>query len=426
MMKQVNIKMPLRMLGLLLGLFLSVGAFAQINVKGHVKDSQGEPIIGATVRIVGQSTGGAISDFDGNFTLQVKQGSQLSISYVGYQTQTVTAAANLVITLVDDATILNDIVVIGYGTVKKSDATGSVMSVEADQLNKGLATSPADLLQGKTPGVSITTNSGAPGAGSKIRIRGGSSLSASNDPLIVIDGLPISSTDISGGDVLNTINPNDIESFSILKDASATAIYGSRASNGVILITTKKGKAGSKPRVNVDLSASIKTVAKKVDVLGTDEFRDFFMANYGDNADAVAALGNASTNWQDEIYRTALSEEINASVTGGYVAKGADFKMPYRVSAGFLNNDGTLKTTGMNRGTVSVNLTPTLLNDRLTINLNAKGVFTHNSFADEGAIGAAVQYDSQYHVDTQPRGNAQPAEQGQLRTPLRGQRPVRL
>ena len=393
MMKQVNIKMPLRMLGLLLGLFLSVGAFAQINVKGHVKDSQGEPIIGATVRIVGQSTGGAISDFDGNFTLQVKQGAQLSISYVGYQTQTVTAAANLVITLVDDATILNDIVVIGYGTVKKSDATGSVMSVEADQLNKGLATSPADLLQGKTPGVSITTNSGAPGAGSKIRIRGGSSLSASNDPLIVIDGLPISSTDISGGDVLNTINPNDIESFSILKDASATAIYGSRASNGVILITTKKGKAGSKPRVNVDLSASIKTVAKKVDVLGTDEFRDFFMANYGDNADAVAALGNASTNSQDEIYRTALSEEINASVTGGYVANGADFKMPYRVSAGFLNNDGTLKTTGMNRGTVSVNLTPTLLNDRLTINLNAKGVFTHNSFADEGAIGAAVQYD---------------------------------
>ena len=167
MMKQVNIKMPLRMLGLLLGLFLSVGAFAQINVKGHVKDSQGEPIIGATVRIVGQSTGGAISDFDGNFTLQVKQGAQLSISYVGYQTQTVTAAANLVITLVDDATILKDVVVIGYGTVKKSDATGSVMSVEADQLNKGLATSPADLLQGKTPGVSITTDGGAPGAGSK-------------------------------------------------------------------------------------------------------------------------------------------------------------------------------------------------------------------------------------------------------------------
>ena len=392
-MKQVNIQVPSRMLALLVGLLLTVGAFAQqITVKGHVKDATGEPIIGATVKVAGAQQG-TVSDFDGNFTLKADQGQTLSVSYIGYQTATVKAAPSIQVTLLDDQTVLQDVVVIGYGTVKKSDATGSVMSVEADQLNKGLATSPADLLQGKTPGVSITTNSGAPGAGSKIRIRGGSSLSASNDPLIVIDGLPISSTDISGGDVLNTINPNDIESFSILKDASATAIYGSRASNGVILITTKKGKAGAKPRVSIDMSASVKTVAKKVDVLGADAFRDFFMANYGGNADAVAALGNASTKWQDEIYRTAFSEEINASVAGGYVAKELDFKMPYRVSAGFLNNDGTLKTTGMSRGTVGLNLTPTLLNDRLTINLNGKGVFTHNSYADEGAIGAAVQYD---------------------------------
>jgi len=392
MMKQVNIQIPLRMMALIIGLFLSVGAFAQISVKGHVKDAQGEPIIGATVRVAGTQTA-TVTDFDGNFTLKANQGQTISVSFIGYQTATASARPNMVITLQEDQAILQDVVVIGYGTVKKSDATGSVMSVEADQLNKGLATSPADLLQGKTPGVSITTNSGAPGAGSKIRIRGGSSLSASNDPLIVIDGLPISSTDISGGDVLNTINPNDIESFSILKDASATAIYGSRASNGVILITTKKGKAGSKPRVNIDMSASVKTVAKKVDVLGAEEFKEFFMQNYGDNADAVAALGNANTKWQDEIYRTALSEEINASVAGGYAADGADFKMPYRVSAGFLNNDGTLKTTGMNRGTVGLNLTPTLLNDRLTINLNGKGVFTHNSYADEGAIGQAVKYD---------------------------------
>ena len=391
MMKQVNIQIPLRMMALIIGLFLSVGAFAQISVKGHVKDAQGEPIIGATVRVAGTQTA-TVTDFDGNFTLKANQGQTISVSFIGYQTATASARPNMVITLHEDQAILQDVVVIGYGTVKKSDATGSVMSVEADQLNKGLATSPADLLQGKTPGVSITTNSGAPGAGSKIRIRGGSSLSASNDPLIVIDGLPISSTDISGGDVLNTINPNDIESFSILKDASATAIYGSRASNGVILITTKKGKAGSKPRVNIDMSASVKTVAKKVDVLGAEAFKDFFMQNYGDNADAVAALGNANTKWQDEIYRTALSEEINASVAGGYASKG-DFKMPYRVSAGFLNNDGTLKTTGMNRGTVGLNLTPTLLNDRLTINLNGKGVFTHNSYADEGAIGQAVKYD---------------------------------
>ena len=398
MMKQVNIQIPLRMLGLLLGLFLSVGAFAQIEVKGHVKDATGEPIIGATVRVDGTQTA-TVSDFDGNFVLKANQGANITISYVGYQNATVKAAPSVEVTLVDDETVLQDVVVIGYGTVRKSDATGSVMSVEADQLNKGLATSPADLLQGKTPGVQITTDGGAPGAGAKIRIRGGSSLSASNDPLIVIDGLPISSTDISGGDVLNTINPNDIESFSILKDASATAIYGSRASNGVILITTKKGKAGAKPRVNIDMSGTFKTVAKKVDVLSPEAFRDFFMANYGDNADAVAALGTSSTKWQDEIYRTAFAEEINASVTGGYVSGSKAFKMPYRVSAGFLNNDGTLKTTGMSRGTVGINLTPTLLDDRLTINLNGKGVFTHNKFADEGAIGAAVQYDPLKSVD---------------------------
>ncbi len=407
MMKQVNIQIPLRMLGLILGLFLSVGAFAQIEVKGHVKDAAGEDIIGATVRVEGTQTA-TVSDFDGNFVLKAKEGATISVSYVGYQTATVKAAPTVEVTLQDDATVLQDVVVIGYGTVRKSDATGSVMSVEADQLNKGLATSPADLLQGKTPGVQIVSTSGAPGASSKIRIRGGSSLSASNDPLIVIDGLPISSTEISGGDMLNTINPNDIESFSILKDASATAIYGSRASNGVILITTKKGKAGSKPRINVDMSGTFKTVAKKVDVLSADAFREFFMANYGTNADAVAALGNANTNWQDEIYRNTFAEEINASVSGGYVSGNKVFKMPYRVSAGFLNNDGNLKTTGMSRGNFGFNLTPTLFDDRLTINLNGKGVFTHNKFADEGAIGSAIQYNPLKPVDNKWESNGAP------------------
>jgi len=406
-MKQVNIQVPLRMLGLILGLFLSVSAFAQIEVKGHVKDAAGEDIIGATVRVEGTQTA-TVSDFDGNFVLKAKEGATISVSYVGYQTATVKAAPFVEVTLQDDATVLQDVVVIGYGTVRKSDATGSVMSVEADQLNKGLATSPADLLQGKTPGVQIVSTSGAPGASSKIRIRGGSSLSASNDPLIVIDGLPISSTEISGGDMLNTINPNDIESFSILKDASATAIYGSRASNGVILITTKKGKAGSKPRINVDMSGTFKTVAKKVDVLSADAFREFFMANYGTNADAVAALGNANTNWQNEIYRNTFAEEINASVSGGYVSGNKVFKMPYRVSAGFLNNDGNLKTTGMSRGNFGFNLTPTLFDDRLTINLNGKGVFTHNKFADEGAIGSAIQYNPLKPVDNKWESNGAP------------------
>ncbi len=401
MMKQVNIKIPFRMLVLVLGLFLSVGAFAQIDVKGHVKDAQGEPIIGATVRVVGTQAA-TVTDFDGNFTLKANQGADITISYIGYQTATVKAAPSMDVTLKDDETVLENVVVIGYGTVRKSDLTGAVQSIEADQLGKGFATSPADLLQGKSAGVTITSNSGAPGAGSTIRIRGGSSLSASNDPLIVIDGLPISSTGISGSaDVLSTINPNDIESFSILKDASATAIYGSRASNGVIVITTKKGSSG-KPKVTVDMNATVQTIAKKIDVLGAQGLYDFFSANYGDNADAMAALGatvdeygkviSPSTDWQDEIYRTVLSYEVNASVTGGYQNKAKSFKMPYRVSAGWLDNNGILKTSSMNRGTVGLNLTPTLLNDRLTINLNGKGVFTSNNFADEGAIGAAVKY----------------------------------
>ena len=402
MMKQVNIQIPFRMLALFLGLFLTVGAFAQqVTVKGHVKDATGEAIIGATIKVAGAQQG-TVSDFDGNFQLKANQGQTLSVSYIGYQTATVKAAPTVVVTLQDDQTVLQDVVVIGYGTVKKSDATGSVQSIEADQLGKGLATSPADLLQGKSAGVTVTSNSGAPGAGSTIRIRGGSSLSASNDPLIVIDGLPISSTGISGSsDVLSTINPNDIESFSILKDASATAIYGSRASNGVIVITTKKGNAGSaKPRVTLDMNTSIQQVRETVDVLGATGLQQFFLANYGDNADAVAALGQVdangnpvyNTDWQKKIYRTALTSETNASVAGGFVNKSKTFKMPYRVSAGWLDNEGILRTSAMERGTVGLNLTPTLLNDRLTINLNGKGVFTHNQFADEGAIGAAVKY----------------------------------
>jgi len=400
-MKQVNIQFPLRMLGLILGLFLSVSAFAQIDVKGHVKDATGEPIIGATVRVDGTQTA-TVTDFDGNFALKANQGATLSISYVGYVTAQVKAAPNVTVVLKDDQTVLQDVVVIGYGSVKKSDVTGSVQTVEADQLGKGFATSPADLLQGKSAGVNITSNSGAPGAGSKIRIRGGSSLSASNDPLIVIDGLPISSTGISGSaDVLSTINPNDIESFSILKDASATAIYGSRASNGVIVITTKKGSSG-KPKVTVDMNATLQTIAKKVKVLDAQGLYDFFSANYGDNADAMAALNatvdangkviSPTTDWQDKIYRTVMSYEMNASVTGGYQNKAKSFKMPYRVSAGWLNNNGILKTSSMDRASIGMNLTPTLLNDRLTINLNAKGVFTKNNFADEGAIGAATKY----------------------------------
>jgi TonB-dependent SusC/RagA subfamily outer membrane receptor len=289
MMKQVKSRIPVKVMALLFGLFLSVSAFAQqITVNGHVKDATGEAIIGATVRVEGQD-GGTVSDFDGNFTLKAKQGATITVSYVGYTNATAVAAPNVVITLKEDNKTLNEVLVIGYGTVKKSDATGSVLSVQADQLNKGLATSPADLLQGKAPGVQIVGNGGAPGAGSTIRIRGGSSLSASNDPLIVIDGLPISSTSISGqSDVLSTINPNDIESFSILKDASATAIYGSRASNGVIVITTKKGVSG-KPKVNIDLTGSFQNVSGKVDVMNASDFTNFFNSYFANHPELDAA-----------------------------------------------------------------------------------------------------------------------------------------
>lgn len=399
MMKQVNFRIPCRVYALILGLLISLGTFAQqITVKGHIKDAAGEAIIGANVKVVG-ATIGTVSDFDGNFTLTAKKGTSLIISYIGYASKTIAAEPNLMITLQEDQKMLDNIVVIGYGTVKKSDATGSVLSVKADQLNKGLATSPADLLQGKSPGVQITGNSGAPGSGSTIRIRGGSSLSASNDPLIVIDGLPISSTTISGqSDVLSSINPNDIESFSVLKDASATAIYGSRASNGVIVITTKKGSSG-KPKISVDMTSSVQTIAKKVDVMDANQFSSFFNSYFAahpelDAASAKAALGTSDTNWQDQIYRTALTEEVNASVTGGIQGKGNTFNsMPYRLSAGFLNDDGILKTSNMKRSTLSLNLTPEFFDKHLTINLNGKGVFTQNRFADEGAIGAAIQYD---------------------------------
>lgn len=391
MMKQVRFKMPLRALALTAGLALSATVFAQSGkVTGNVKDATGEPIMGATISANGKTVG--ITDLDGNYSVDVPAGTKLTITYIGMTPQTITAGQNTSITLADDSKALNEVVVIGYGSVRKSDATGSVMSVDADQLNKGLATSPADLLQGKAAGVNITTNGGRPGSGSSIRIRGGSSLSASNDPLIVVDGLPISSTGISGGDVLSTINPNDIESFSILKDASAAAIYGSRASNGVILITTKKGKGG-KPKIQVDLTGSFQTLTDYVDVMKAGEFTEFFKQNYGGNADAMAALGNADTDWQKQIFRDAWAEEANVSVSGSMQTKDPGvFQMPYRVSGGFLNSDGVLKKTNMKRGTVGFNLTPTLLDGRLKVNLNAKGVFTENEFADEGAIAGAIQY----------------------------------
>jgi iron complex outermembrane receptor protein len=376
------------MLVLLLGLFLSVGAFAQIDVKGHVKDDQGEPVIGATVRVVGTQAA-TVTDFDGNFALKANQGADISVSYVGYQTATVKAAADLVITLREDANVLDNVVVIGYGTVKKSDLTGSVAALKPDGKNKGVVVNAQDMLSGKVAGVSVISNSGEPGTGSQIRIRGGSSLSASNDPLIVIDGLAIDNSGVAGSpNILSTINPQDIESFNILKDASATAIYGSRGSNGVIIITTKKGRKGAQaPQVSYAGSLTISKNKKTLDVMDGDQFRQYIQNLYGTDHDAYRALGTANTDWQDLIYRTAVSHDHNVTVSG------AVKNLPYRVSVGYTDQQGTIKTSDYKRVTASFNLNPSLLNDHLTINLNAKGSYSRAQYANTGAVGAAISMD---------------------------------
>ena len=387
-MKQVNIRNPFRMLVLMLGLFLSVSAFAQIDVKGHVKDAQGEPVIGATVRVVGTQTA-TVTDFDGNFALKANQGADITVTYVGYQEATVKAAANLEITLQEDAAVLNEVVVIGYGQVKKSDLTGSVTALRPDGKNKGVVVNAQEMLAGKVAGVNIISNSGEPGAGAQIRIRGGSSLSASNDPLIFIDGLPIDNNGVAGApNILSTINPQDIESFNILKDASATAIYGSRGSNGVIIITTKKGRKGAQaPQISYSGSLTISKNIKTLDVMNGDQFRAYIENLYGTDHDAYRALGTANTDWQDLIYRTAVSHDHNVTVSG------AVKNLPYRVSLGYTNQQGTLETSDFKRYTASLNLNPSFFEDHLTLNLNAKGMYSRASYANTGAVGAAVSMD---------------------------------
>lgn len=387
-MKQVKFKIPVRVIVLLCGLFLSVGAFAQqITVNGHVKDATGEPIIGATVRIAGQD-GGTITDFDGNFTLKAKQGATIQVSFIGYRTMSISASASVVVTLEEDSKTLNDVVVIGYGAVKKSDLTGSVAALKPDGKNKGVVVNPQDLIQGKIAGVNITSNDGAPGSGAQIRIRGGSSLNASNDPLIVIDGVAMDNEGVKGlSNPLSMINPQDIESFNVLKDASATAIYGSRGSNGVIIITTKKGRKGQAPTVSYAGSATVSMKKKTLDVMTGDEFRAFIKNIWGTSSDAYRALGTANTDWQDEIYRTAISHDHNVTLSGAWKT------LPYRVSVGYTGQEGILKTSDFQRITAAVSLNPSLLNDHLTLNLNAKGMYAKSIYADGEAIGSAFRMD---------------------------------
>ena len=387
MMKQVNIQIPLRMLGLLLGLFLSVGAFAQIEVKGHVKDATGEPIIGATVRVDGTQTA-TVSDFDGNFVLRANQGAGITVTFIGYQPATVQAAPTVEVTLQDDATVLENVVVIGYGVARKTDLTGSVTAIKPDEKNHGLITNAQDMIQGKIAGVNVTNGGGTPGGGATIRIRGGSSLHASNDPLIVIDGLAMDNQGIKGAaNPLSMVNPNDIESFTVLKDASATAIYGSRGSNGVIIITTKKGRTGQAPKVSYNGNVSYSMKKKTLDVLGADEYRSFIKSYYGEGSEAASLLGNANTDWQEEIFHSAVSSDHNITIQGGLK------NMPYRFSVGYTDQNGILKTSNFQRTTASMTLNPSFLDDHLKFNINGKFMYAHNRYANGDAIGDATRMD---------------------------------
>lgn len=387
-MKQVNLGIYRTILTLVLGLFLSVGVYAQnITVKGHVKDAMGE-VIGANVVEKGNSANGTITDLDGNFTLTVPQGATLVVSFIGYQSQEVAAAPSVVVTLKDDAELLSEVVVVGYGRAKKDDLTGSVTAIKPDELSKGITNNAQDMLVGKVAGVDVITSGGTPGSGAQIRVRGGSSLNASNDPLIVIDGLTIDNNTATGmSNVLAMVNPSDIETFTVLKDASATAIYGSRASNGVIIITTKKGKSGSAPKVSYNGDMTISMIQKKYDVLNGNEFRKLVNDMWGENA-ATVGLGDANTDWQDQIFRTAISHNHNVSVSGGLK------NMPYRLSVGYNSSDGIVETSWMRRANVGLNLSPSFFNDHLNLKVNAKYMYEKDRYADAGgAIGAALSMD---------------------------------
>lgn len=366
------------------------------SVSGKVLDETGLPLPGASVVVKG-TTRSTATDANGVFKLAgLSNGSvTLSASFIGYQTldKTVSVSANATVNfqLVPDAQKLNEVVVIGYGTAEKKNLTGSITTVNAKDFQKGTITTPEQLIQGKVAGVNIVSNSGQPGVGSTIRIRGGASLNASNDPLVVIDGVPFSGNSIGNApSPLSLVNPNDIETFTVLKDANATAIYGSRASNGVILITTKKGASGA-PVINFSTNNSIATVAKKVDILSSDQIRSFVNANpnasYDDGKKFTALLGGSNTDWQDEIYQNAFSTDNSLSIAGSF--KG----VPYRVSAGYLDQQGLLLTDHFSRGTGAISISPKLFQDHLKIDLNLKGALTESHFANAGAVGSAIQFD---------------------------------
>lgn len=367
-------------------LLLSLGVNAQQTVHGFLSSRTGDPLPGATITVKGTSIS-TMTDAKGGFSINASPGNTLVISYVGYQTReiSISSNANLKLSLTPVASSMNEVVVIGYGAVRKKDLTGAVATISAKDFQKGVMGTPEQLIAGKVAGVSVTSNNGRPGAGSTIRIRGGASLSASNDPLIVIDGVPVENGNIPGAsNALSFINPNDIESFNILKDASATAIYGTRASNGVIIITTKKGTSG-KFRVNFTTTNSLSQVTRKVDNLSSDQLRSIVNAKGTDAQKAM--LGGANTNWQDVIYQTAHATDNNISFSGGLK------NFPYRLSLGYLNQTGVLITDKLQRTSANLSLTPSLFNNHLKVKLNVQGSAEKARFANGSAIGTAVTFD---------------------------------
>lgn len=373
---------------LLMIVCLALPSFAQkITVTGHVVDEMGEDLIGATIMEKGTNNG-VSADLEGNFKISVPSNAILIVSYVGYDPMEVPVKGqtHLNIVMKSNSTMLQETVVIGYGSVKKSDATGSVAVINPNDIEAGIATSVQDMLVGQTPGVVVTT-SGGPEGGANIRIRGGSSLNASNDPLIVVDGVPLDNGGVLGmGNPLAMISPENIESMTILKDASATAIYGSRASNGVIIITTKKGKSGA-PQVNFSANMYVNQAAKKWEVFSGDEYRALFANRFGENSNEYKSLGDANTNWQNEVLRTTISSDYSLSVGGT-----AGF-LPYHVNASYTNSNGIIKTSRMDRTTLGFNLSPKFFDNHLSVNANAKGFYIKNNFGSSGAVSGAISYD---------------------------------
>src|ERR1035437_5393212 len=378
----------------------SLAGFAQNTITGRVTDSDGSGIPGVTVSVKGTRTA-TQTNSDGSYSITAPNNANtLVFSSIGFASQeiAINSRASLNLVLSSTNAQLNEVVVIGYGTVRKKDLTGSVATVTAKDFNQGVITTPEQLISGKVAGVSITSNDGAPGSGSTIRIRGGSSLNASNDPLIVIDGMPLSNESVPGvANPLALINPNDIASFSILKDASATAIYGSRASNGVIIITTKKGQKG-KPQFTFSSQLSVGSIAKQSPILTADQFRTI-VNTYGSTAQKALMGTTNSTNWPNQVYQTAIGTDNNASISGSLK------NLPYRLSVGYLNQNGILKTGNLQRVTGGLNLNPSLLNDHLKIDLNVTGSYSKSRFANADAVWGANQFDPTQSVYS-GKGNA--------------------